>query len=187
VNQGRDIHYQRNTAVRPPVQAYSRPPYVHGGHRYYAHHPYDYHPYHPYFWGAGFQPFGAFFASLAATAILIDIADTQYGYADGTWYAPVDGGYDVVTAPVGAVIPSLPGDAEQVAQDTYYYGGAYYQQLSDGSYRVVTPWAGLVVSQLPPGGEEIEVGDQHYVRFGSTYYQPIIVDGQYRYEVVEVR
>jgi hypothetical protein len=187
VNQGRDVHYQRNTFVRPAPQPYSRPPYVHGGHRYYAHHHYDYHPYRPHYWGAGFYPFGAFFTSLAASAILIDIADTQYQYAQGVWYAPVEGGYDVVTAPVGAVVPGLPSDAEQVAQDVYYYGGAYYQQNADGSFTVVTPWAGLVVSQLPPGGEEITIGDQSYVRFGATYYQPIVQDGQYMYEVVEVR
>lgn len=186
MNQGHDVHYQRNTFVRPAPQAYSRAPYVYGGHRYYAHHPYGYHPYRPFFFGPRFHPFGAFFASLAATAIFVDIADTQYAYDQGTWYAPVEGGYDVVTAPVGAQIATLPGDAEQVAPDVYYYGGAYYQAVG-GGYQVITPWAGLVVSQLPPGGQDVVIGSQHYVLFGSTYYQPIIVDGQYKYEVVEVR
>jgi hypothetical protein len=186
VNQGRDAHVRRNTYVRPAPQPYARPPYVHGGHRYYSHHPYAYHRYHPHFYGPSFHPFGVFLGSLAATAIFVDIADTQYGYDEGVWYAPVEDGYDVVTAPVGAVVPGLPGDAEEVAPGVFYYAGAYYQRFGD-RYRVVTPWAGLVVSSLPPGGEEVVVGTQHYVRFGSTYYQPIILDGQPRYEVVELR
>jgi hypothetical protein len=186
VTRGRDLHYQRNTYVRPATAPYARAPYVHGGHRYYAHHPYAYHRYHPHTWGAGFYPFGAFVGSLAATAIFVDIADSQYAYDQGVWYAPDESGYDVVTAPVGGVVPELPSDAELVAPGVYYYGGAYYERFG-GGFRVVQPWAGLVVSSLPPGGEEVVIGSQHYVRFGATTYQPIIVDGQPRYEVVEVR
>jgi hypothetical protein len=185
-NRWRDMRYRQNTFVRPAPRPYARPPYVHGGHRYYAYHPYRYHAYRPHHYGPGFYPFGAFVGSLAAGALFLDIANTRYGYADGVWYTPVSGGYDVVTAPIGAVVPVLPSGAEQVAPDVYYYAGAYYQYVG-GRYRVIAPWAGLVVSSLPPGGEEVAIGAQRYVRFGNTYYQPIVVDGQYRYEVVEVR
>jgi len=73
-----------------------------------------------------------------------------------------------------------------VAPGVYYYAGAYYQ-WNGGGYTVVAPQAGTVVNQLPPGGEEITIGNQTYIRFGETYYQPILVNGQPAYEVVEVR
>jgi hypothetical protein len=186
VGRQHDRHFARNTYVRPAYRPYDRPPYVHGGHRYYSYHPYGYHPYRPHDWGPTFSPFGAFVTSLAATAIILDIGGTPYAYDEGVWYAPDEGGYDVVTAPVGGVVAALPSDAELVAPDVYYYGGAYYRR-SGGRFHVITPWAGLVVSNLPPGGEEVAIGAQRYVRFGSTYYQPIFQNGRYGYEVVEVR
>ena len=82
--------------------------------------------------------------------------------------------------------PPLPPNAVVVGPSTYYYGGTSYQ-MTGGSYQVVAPQAGTVVDELPAGGEEITVGDQRYVRFGDTYYQPIEVNGQPKYEIVEVR
>jgi hypothetical protein len=43
-----------------------------------------------------------------------------------------------------------------------------------------------VVESLPEGGEEVKIGDQTYVKFGETYYQPIEKDGRSMYEVVLV-
>ena len=68
----------------------------------------------------------------------------------------------------------------------YYYGGSYYQQAPNG-YTVVAPVAGTVVEHLPEGGEEVTVGDQKFVKFGETYYQPIQQNGKNVYEVVEVK
>jgi hypothetical protein len=33
----------------------------------------------------------------------------------------------------------------------------------------------------------VTIGDQKYVKFGDTYYQPIQKDGKAMYEVVEVK
>ena len=44
-----------------------------------------------------------------------------------------------------------------------------------------------MVENLPEGGEEVTVGDQKYVKFGETYYQPIEKDGKSMYEIVEVK
>ena len=49
------------------------------------------------------------------------------------------------------------------------------------------PAAARIVEHLPEGGEEVTVGDQKYVKFGETYYQPIEKDGKPMYEVVEVK
>jgi hypothetical protein len=125
--------------------------------------------------------------TLAATAIIVSIADTQYRYDQGVWYAPTGDGYAVVTAPVGAFVTVLPPGAGAVAPNEYYFGGAYYAWTGNG-YTVVAPQAGTVVDQLPPGGEEVVIGDQRYVRFGETYYLPFVdSNGQPRYEVVQVQ
>ena len=35
--------------------------------------------------------------------------------------------------------------------------------------------------------EEVKIGDQTYVKFGDTYYQPIELDGEEAYEIVDVK
>jgi len=183
-----DVNIRRNTFVRPAPRPYVRAPYVFHGHSYYAYHPYRYHHYVPFGFGVGFYPFGVFFGTLAATAVLVPWADYNYYYDTGVWYLPSESGYTVVTAPVGAFVTSLPPGATLVDPTTYtyYYGGTYYQRTS-GGYIVVAPRAGTVVEYLPAGGEEVTIGDQTYVRIGETYYQPIQIDGRNMYEVVEVR
>jgi hypothetical protein len=186
VNRGRDVNVHYNTVVRPAPRPYARAPYAYGGHRYYAHHAYAYHRYTPYRWGPAFYPFGAFVATLGATAVAVTVASQPYHYYSGVWYLPASGGYTVVTAPVGGVITTVPPEAVAVSDNTYYYGGAYYEKTAEG-YKVVPPQAGTVVEKLPPGGEEVTVGQQKYVKFGDTYYQPIERDGKPMYEVVEVK
>ena len=185
INRGHDVNIQRNTVVRAAPRPYGRPPYAYGGRRYYAYHPYGYHAYRPYYWGAGFHPFGAFVATVAATAIVVSIANQQYRYDQGVWYAPTNGGYAVVTAPVGATVATVP-PGTVVVNNNYYYGGTYYEKAGS-DYQVVAPTAGTVVDHLPEGGEEATIGDQKYVKFGETYYQPIQQDGKDRYEVIEVK
>ncbi|WP_367176960.1 DUF6515 family protein [uncultured Eudoraea sp.] len=47
--------------------------------------------------------------------------------------------------------------------------------------------AGTIVLHLPEGGEEVKIGDQTYVKFGDIYYQPIQLDGEDMYEIVDVK
>jgi hypothetical protein len=176
----------RTTVVRTGPRPYTRAPYAYRGRRYYSYNPYVYHRYTPYRWGPAFYPVGAFVGGVAATAIIVTAANQQYRYNQGVWYVPSGGGYEVVPAPVGAVVPALPPGAVGLGGNEYYYGGTYYQRTS-GGYIVVAPQAGTVVENLPPGGEEVTIGDQVYVRFGETYYQPIDLGGRPGYEVVQVR
>jgi len=128
-------------------------------------------------------------ATLAATAIVISVANQQYHYDQGVYYTATSGGYTVVSAPVGATITTLPAGSETVVVNettiNYYYGGTYYEK-SAGGYTVVAPTAGAVVEKLPEGGEEVKIGDITYVKVGETYYQPIQQDGKNMYEVVQV-
>ncbi|HMF42482.1 MAG TPA: DUF6515 family protein, partial [Polyangia bacterium] len=167
---------------------YARAPYAYGGRRYYAHNTYVYHRYSPFAFGVGFYPFGAAVATMAATAIAVSWANTNYYYNAGVWYMPASSGYTVVTAPVGATVTTLPSGAAVVdpSTGTYYYGGTYYEK-KESKYTVVAPQAGTVVEHLPEGGKEVTVGDRKYVKIGETYYQPIEKDGKQMYEVVEVK
>jgi hypothetical protein len=183
---GRDVYLRRNTFVRPAPRPYVRAPHVYGGRRFYAYHPYAFHRYRPFYFGPRFFPFGTFVVTLGAGAAVVGSGDASYYYDEGVWYLPDNDGYDVVSAPVGATIVALPAGATAVTDDVYYYGGVYYQRGSDG-YTVVTPMAGTVVDNLPPGGEVVTLGDQTFVRFGDTYYQPISVDGQDKWEVVQIQ
>lgn len=184
------VNNQRNTHVRSSSVRYTRPPYRYGGFSFYCHRPYFYHPYRPFYWGPAWHPWGWFIATLATTAIIVSVNNQKYHYDQGTYYVESDGGYTVVQAPVGATVETIPKEAEvvQVNETTnnYYYGGAYYEK-SDEGYTVVPATAGTIVPHLPEGGEEVKIGDQTYVKFGETYYQPIQVDGEDMYEIVEVK
>ncbi len=186
---------RRNTVVVASPRVYVRPPYVWGGFHFYCHSPYYWHPYSAWYWGPVWHPWGFFVATLATTAIIVSVTNDnstqdQYHYDQGNYYIKTDNGYEVVQAPVGATVNSIPDTAEkvQVTENTYnyYYGGAYYEKDAEG-YTVVPATAGTIVPHLPEGGEEVKVGDRNYVKFGETYYQPIQVDGKDMYEIVEVQ
>jgi hypothetical protein len=138
------------------------------------------------------HPWGFFVTTLAATAIIVSVNNMNYYYDQGVYYAPSNGGYTVVTAPVGAVVTTVPSNAQPVVinqtttTNNYYYGGTYYEK-SAGGYTVIPPTAGSIVENLPEGAEEVRIGDVTYVKYGETYYQPIQYNGKDMYEVVEVK
>ena len=86
-------------------------------------------------------------------------------------------------------VSTLPTGSQTVVvnetTNNYYYGGTYYEK-SGSEYKVVPPTAGTIVENLPEGGEEVRIGEVTYVKFGETYYQPIVKDGKDVYEVVQV-
>ena len=114
----------------------------------------------------------------------------EYHYEEGTYYIKTADGFEAVQAPVGAQVAEIPKESAKVevseTVNNYYYGGAFYEKNAEG-YIVVPATAGTIVPNLPEGGEETKIGDQTYVQFGDTYYQPIQVDGKDMYEIVEVK
>jgi hypothetical protein len=52
---------------------------------------------------------------------------------------------------------------------------------------VVLATVGTIILKLPESGEEVEIGDQTYVQFVETYYQPIELDGKNMCEIVEIK
>jgi hypothetical protein len=195
IDNSKDVKINNNRVVNNRVRpnAYrpdTRPPKRHGGFVYFSYRPYFYHPYTPFFWGPVWHPWGFFVAALATTAIIVSIENAQYHYDQGVWYQPYNGGYQVVSAPVGGTITTLPPNAQTVVVNetvnNYYYGGDFYEKTEKG-YSVVPATAGTIVPNLPEGGKEVKVGDQTYVQFGEIFYQPIQVEGKNMYEIVEVK
>jgi len=185
-----NVNVNKSTVVVANPRPYTRPPYAYGGHRYYCYHPYAYHPYKPFYWGPVWHPWGFFIATMAATAMIITVANQQYHYDQGVYYVASGSGYTVVPAPVGATVVTLPPETQKVVinetTNNYYYGGTYYEKTDKG-YTVVPPTAGTVVENLPEGGKEVKIGEVTYVKLGETYYQPITQNGKNMYEVVDVK
>src|SRR5665213_597484 len=170
------------TVTRRP---YRRPPVVYNGHKFYTYHTYYAHPFTAFAYGPRWHPVGFFISSLIGTAIAIDIANRAYRYSDGVFYAPYNNGYQVVPAPSGAFVPSIPDGFQQLSvggQDYYYFGGAFFIQ-NGNNYEVVPAPAGGVVYNLPQGSSVVQVDSYNYVEYNDTYYQPIQINGQNAYEV----
>lgn len=177
VHENVNVHATVN--VRDHVNVYHT-----GGYR--GIHPYYYHPYRPYYWGPHWHPLGFFLTALAADAIWLNFNGQRYGYDDGVYYQPANGGYDVVPAPIGAVVGSLPDGYEttMVGNDTFYYfGGAFYVQTDQG-YQVVAAPPGAVITQLPTGAVDQQINGQDLLVYNNVYYSPISENGQDAYEVV---
>jgi hypothetical protein len=176
-----NANVRRNVNVHENVNVYHS--------RNQPYHPYAYHPYHPYYWGSRWHPIGFFLSSLATDAYLFSLANQQYYYDEGVYYEPTSGGYTVVPAPIGATVNFLPIGYETVpvGDDTYYYyGGTFYISTGDNAFQVVAAPFGAVVSQLPDGAVEQDINGQTYLVYNNAYYQPVSINGQDAYQVVQV-
>src|SRR5471030_1761789 len=71
--------------------------------------------------GFGYPHLGFFIGSLPYGFYPFWFGPYQYYYADGTFYAPYNGGYQVVTPPVGAAVPALPRGAKSIMIDNQQY------------------------------------------------------------------
>jgi hypothetical protein len=113
----------------------------------------------------------------------------QYRYYQGVYYQPVNGGYQVVPAPLNSTIMIMPTGYSTVAvagTNYYYFGGVFYI-YTGGAFMVVTAPPGAVVYHLPGGCEPVQYGNITYMRYNNTFFQPIFYNGQNAYEVVEVQ
>jgi len=83
----------------------------------------------------------------------------RYYYSGGVWYAPRSGGFVVIGAPIGFVVPVLPPyyNTVWVAGVPYYYANdTYYAwDAAQNGYQVVDPPAGAdaASTQAPPSDD----------------------------------
>ena len=78
-----------------------------------------------------------------AAAVTINVESSSYYYSDGVYYTRVMSGgdvsYQVVAAPAGAIIATLPAGCKSVHVGNVAYsqcGTTYYERVANG-YRVV--------------------------------------------------
>jgi hypothetical protein len=139
---------------------------------------------HPLIW----HPIGFLLTTMAVTAIVVNANNKQYQYDQGIYYVKVDNGYKAVTAPIGANIPELPDDTQDVVVGSntyYYYQGTFYTQ-DDKGFTVATAPAGATVSYVPQGYTTQTINGTIYYEYGGVNYQPKMVDGGTAYVVVSV-
>ena len=139
---------------------------------------------HPLIW----HPIGFLLTTMAVTAIVVNANNKKYQYDQGVYYVQVDGGYKAVTAPIGANIPELPDDTQDVTVGSttyYYYQGTFYTQ-DDKGFTVAAAPAGAMVSYVPQGYTTTTVNGTIYYEYGGVDYQPKMVDGGTAYVVVRV-
>ena len=172
------VNNSRNTSVRRVnnYRPYTRPPYRYGGYRYNCYRPYFYHPYRPFVWGPRWHPWGFFVTTLAATAIIISLADNDMPdmNANGEYFVMSDYGYPVqvqrvLSGPYDAML-----DVHQLValQDYYYDEGVFYIKV-EGGYTVVAAPIGASIKTLPSGYETITLEDGKTINYyyGGTFYE----------------
>lgn len=205
-NNNININAQRNTVVRVNVMSpvMMRPPVIWGGFMVWSANPFFWFAFRPFYWGPMWYPWGYPMATIPPAAQVVNVTNVtneknitnvtnvtnvvnEFFYDDGVFYEKDDSGFVVVPGPVGAEVSAIPDNYEKVTLDdgtiNYFWGGTYYEKSAKG-YTVVPPTAGALVANLPDGGEEVKMGDVILLRYGDTYYQPVQVNGQNRYEVV---
>lgn len=76
--------------------------------------------------------------------VALSVGAASYYYADGYFYSPARGGYQVVTAPLGATVATLPYGAQQqvIGDQTYAF--------ANGSWFVWDGWRAAWVVTNPP-------------------------------------
>jgi hypothetical protein len=123
----------------------------------------------------------------------------QFYYANGLFYRQYDTQYKVVVPPVGAEVPTLPTEAQEVVingQTYYQYKGVYYSQTQNADGKTVyvvagkdgvlntadgtinaenIPQVGDVITALPEGSREVILkGEKYYVTEDGVYYEQVI-------------
>ncbi|MBL4772689.1 MAG: hypothetical protein JKX98_03530 [Alcanivoracaceae bacterium] len=118
---------------------------------------------------------------------------TYYYYA-GIYYQTYQGGYVIVSTPIGRRIVTLPFGYRTIyvnAVPYYYHSGTYYfnelAYQNDGTkYVVVNPPIGAIINSMPADVEQVEMDGENYYYYNNAYYQEYEnVYGETRYEVIQ--
>jgi len=198
----------RPSSVRPVHPSYSRPAYRPGG--WYNRPGYHYRPGYgrPYYgYYSYYRPFIGFRLSVLPYGYYpFYFGANQFYYSGGLFYRQYENSYEVVVPPVGAEVPNLPSDAQQVTingQTFYEYKGVYYTQsinadgktiyvvagkdgvlnTSDGP--VDTHQIGDVINQLPEGSRAVIIkNEKYFVSPDEVYYEEVTGNNGTSYRVI---
>ena len=142
--------------------------------------------------------------TLRRNAIRLSVGGLGYRYRNGAFYRPYRSGFRVVSAPIGAVIHTLPVGHMRVRlndQNYYRYEGTYYEKRDQGYCVVETPTVcssssqidtmyryqlGDVALNLPAGAVEVIIDGKRYYESDGQYFLKTYTNGKNSYKVVEV-
>jgi uncharacterized protein YgiM (DUF1202 family) len=116
----------------------------------------------------------------------IMLSNSLYYYYSGSFFRKDPGGYVVINAPVGAVVPSLPAGYNFLFIDGvryYTYEGNYYLQVFDG-YQIV-PDPRRTVPQSVVSNKVVVTSNTLNVRSGPSF-QHYIANRVYYGDVLQV-
>jgi hypothetical protein len=116
---------------------------------------------------------GRFIPRLPATRVTFSLGPSRYFYHAGAFFRPVDNGYVVVRAPLGALTVSLPGGATtpHVRGRVFFrHGKTFFVEVGEG-YEVVEAPVGATVPELPWGYETIEIGSEALYHLDGVDYR----------------
>lgn len=139
------------------------------------------------------HPVGFFVATLATTAVVVSVVNSQgqaqssgnVYYDQGVYYEKTSDGYKAIPPPQGAQIASPPdGYTKVTAQGTeyYYYQGDFYIE-KDGKYVVTKAPVGAIVPYVPDSATESTSGDDTTYEYAGVTYQAVSQNGDTSYLV----
>ena len=107
--------------------------------------------------------------------VRVRVGGTPYFYHRGFFYQSYGPDFVVVTAPMGAVIGSLPPNhiwiTTPVGPYAYYYGTFYEWRDRDRRYAVARPPRGARVPSLPRRARSIREEGVEYKEYAGVYYK----------------
>ena len=105
------------------------------------------------------------------------------------YYQHFSNGFQVVRAPIGITINSLPSSRykfNHVGVDYFYSHGQFYRSLG-GGYQVVHAPIGARISQLPVHAERFEWSSTIYYASDEAFFKEIYDDyGKISYEIIQM-
>ena len=108
----------------------------------------------------------------------------------GRFFLNTPGGFQPVSAPVGATLATLPvGYVKVDVQSTsyFYHHGAFFRRdPGHQAYLVVDPPVGATVPSIPPGYEHVYIDSLRYYKLGEVYYRSFYRRGVRVFKVVDI-
>ena len=108
----------------------------------------------------------------------------------GRFFLNTPGGFQPVSAPVGATLATLPvGYVTVDVQSTsyFYHSGTFFRRdPGHQAYLVVAPPVGATVPSIPPGYAHVYIDSRRYYKLGEVYYRSFYRRGIRVFEVVDI-
>lgn len=140
------------------------------------------------YWRYSYFPFwGDYFWGIPPYALRFYLDGYNYYDCDGIYYKYDDNKYQVVPAPIGYKVKTIPKGSLQFTLDGvtfYYYFGTYYTPVK-GQFEVVQPPIGAEVDSIPEGFDKVVVDGQTYYTLNGVQYKAVLRDNAIWYQVIK--